>query len=136
MKNNKSTGRLNREAVLRAYQMYEDEGMTKYEIDLAFNRTGSVYKWLNDPGRFDPYFDEVAIERGLRGDIEVIENMTLFEYSEFLDRLGERMIYWERERKFSDGDADSTGRLLFGKEWDTLRASANARRKRRATRAA
>jgi len=38
------------------------------------------------PERYDPYFDEVALERALKGDKEVFENLTIYEMREFMTR--------------------------------------------------
>lgn len=78
--------------VARAYAL-SDKGMYPGAIgkQLGVSRS-TVRHWLDNPERFSPAIDEVAIERALGGDRIVFQNLTAFESK----------IFWEKSAAISD----------------------------------
>ncbi len=93
-------------------------------------------QWLEP--RYDPYLDEVALERALNGDITVLDNLTHYERQEFITRLDVLARKWHAEwmenqahRASADGVPDAKGTQLFGsKRWGFLMKTVTKRRER------
>lgn len=80
-----------REMLFTVYDMRE-QGARPAEIAAAVGRSEKrVRYWLHNPQRYDPYFDEIALERVMNGDRSVYENLTVFEMDEFYNRLEARV---------------------------------------------
>ena len=73
--------------VRQVYDLFES-GLTRRQISevVGLNKD-TVGRYIANPGKYDPYLDEVAIVRVLDGDAEVYDNLTIFEYFEVLDRV-------------------------------------------------
>ncbi len=41
--------------------------------------TQTAYVWLNNPNKYEPYIDEVAVMRAREGDQKVIDNLSVWE---------------------------------------------------------
>lgn len=68
-----------REFVKRVYDVYEEtQSMVATAQELGIS-PGVVRYWISNPGRFDPYLDEIAIERALLGERKVFKNLTCWE---------------------------------------------------------
>lgn len=69
-----------RKKVLAAHGMRE-AGLKTAAIAKALGiRPIAVERWFNQPETYDPYYDEVAVERALQGDAAVYDSLTIFEY--------------------------------------------------------
>lgn len=78
-----------REFVKRVYDTFEETGsLTKTAEILGTSRETITY-WVRQPAKFDPYLDDIAIERALLGERKVFENLTRWEEMEVLARLGD-----------------------------------------------
>src|SRR5690625_25584 len=49
----------------------------------------NVEMYLSDPDKWSPFLDEIALERAIRFDWKVIDNLTPYEYQELVRRLSE-----------------------------------------------
>jgi hypothetical protein len=80
------------EQVAKAYAL-SDQGMYPGAIgkQLGVSRS-AVRHWLDNPDRFSPVIDDVAIRRALEGDRTVFQNLTAFETK----------IFWEKSVAVSD----------------------------------
>lgn len=130
----------NRERMISIYTMHE-EGRTISSIshELGDSR---AYQYLRNPGKYDPYIDEVAMSRAMRGDIEVIKNLSVFEWFEFLDRMRPVQLQWFAQYQEKDGGQrhalDHPGNVIFGEYWDKISDAITnryAKRERRARKA-
>jgi len=96
------------ELVAKAYAL-RNEGMYPGAIgeELGVSRS-TVRHWLDNPSRFSPVIDEVAINRALEGDRKVFKNLTAFESK----------IFWEKSVEISDAtemeyEPTSTGAVHY-----------------------
>jgi DNA invertase Pin-like site-specific DNA recombinase len=78
-----------RETVLAAFELRE-AGLSERQICRELNLgKGTIQRWFTEP-RMDPYLDEIAIERAVKGDILVYDALTYFEMDEALRYLADR----------------------------------------------
>lgn len=93
-----------RETVLSAFQMRE-AGLSERHIcrELRLGK-GTVHRWFTEP-RMDPYLDEIAIERAVKGDVPVYDALTYFEMEAALRYLAARADYIDFALRFGK-DAD------------------------------
>jgi hypothetical protein len=93
-----------REMVLEAHEL-EREGLSRTAIGRKLGvANDTVIRWLgrvNNPesraqaiAKWDPYIDEVAVRRAVKGDQKVWENLTVFEREEVRKAL---LVRLERE---------------------------------------
>jgi|SRR5690242_12274544 len=75
-------------------------------------------KWVNwlQP-IWCPHLDEVAVQRAMRGEAAVIENLTHFEWDEFMRRLLATTPEWVL---LAEADGSHEGTRRFGERWDSL----------------
>lgn len=75
----------------QAYELRHRDGLSyaaigrKVDIDAE-----TVRRWLNNPARFDPVHDEVALKRAIEGERRVYDNLTLWERDEFWSRIAHK----------------------------------------------
>src|SRR5690625_1530792 len=55
----------------------------------------NVEMYLSDPDKWSPFLDEIALERAIRFDWKVIDNLTPYEYQELVRRLSEMDDPWD-----------------------------------------
>lgn len=84
---------LDREQVMAAMALRDAEKpMTNWRIAKAVGMYhGTVDMVLAHRDKYDPYDDDVAIERALKGDRDVYDALTPFEYRTFLWQVHERI---------------------------------------------
>lgn len=76
-----------RETVMAAYEM-RAQGVSMERIGRELGVGAStIAGWVTQPDRWAPHFDEIALERALRFDGPVIDNLSYFEFIEFCRRL-------------------------------------------------
>jgi AraC-like DNA-binding protein len=93
-----------RETVLAAFELRE-AGRSERQICRELNLgKGTIQRWFTEP-RMDPYLDEIAIERAVRGDIPVYDALTYFEMEEALRYLAARRHLIDFTERFGK-DAD------------------------------
>lgn len=84
--------RVDYDAIARCYEIHERH--PEMSISQVASRAQvpyqSCHRYLSDPGRYDPYLDEVALVRALEGDRAVFSALTVFEKREFWVRALER----------------------------------------------
>lgn len=56
--------------------------------------TELIRTWLNNPGKFSPYIDEVAVKRAIEFDFYVVDNLTVDEMALVIRKLAERSDPW------------------------------------------
>ena len=100
-----------RERVLEAYELHSDGFSLRKIADRIGGNYSAIRCWLQDPGKFDPYIDEVAIERAMKCDTSVIPRLSVFEYEESARRL------MQMRQDFPDRYTDYTNQMyaLMGK---------------------
>jgi predicted transcriptional regulator len=77
----------NHEKCLRAYELREEFGCTYAEIARRVDiDSDTVRRWITNPTKFDPYYDEVALMRALEGERKVYDRLTYWEEYEFYRR--------------------------------------------------
>jgi hypothetical protein len=78
--------RIRPDLIRQAYELHE-QGKTPTEISRVIDVSKSqVRVWIQNPQRFSPYIDEIAVKRALDGDRKVYENLSRVEQEEFLRR--------------------------------------------------
>lgn len=98
-----------RELMQRVYDLRE-QGVSVPRIAALVGRPeNTVYAWIYHPERYDPYIDQVAVERALSGDRKVFDNLTLYEADEFYDRLEARMAIEPYDRRLHHKTRGTTG---------------------------
>jgi hypothetical protein len=75
--------------------------------------------WLDNPARFDPYYDHIAVVRALAGDMDVYDNLTHFE---------RRLVVALLERAFAVGEP-LRDRFPFDR-WEGIHKAIKTRRDR------
>lgn len=79
--------RATREFVQQVYDTYEETQSllaTAKELGLS---PSAVRYWISNPGRFDPYIDDIAVERALLGERKVFKNLTRWEEDVVYERI-------------------------------------------------
>lgn len=71
---------------------------------------GTVGGWLGHPDRFDPYLDEIALERALKGERPVFMALTMYEVDEFYDRVEARLRVEPYDNRIHHSEFDTDGR--------------------------
>jgi hypothetical protein len=98
-----------RELVLAAYELRE-EGYSNAVIGRTLGVDRRVVgHWFNEPEKFDPYFDEVALERALAGERKVFDALTIYEADEFYRRVEERFEREPYDNKIHYPEYEGTG---------------------------
>ena len=88
-------------------ELYEliAEGKTLGEARELVDVSHSVAsRWVNNPSKYDPYLDEIAITRALAGEKNVYESLTVWERRAFLQHLiaeREALFDWEWSERYS-----------------------------------
>jgi hypothetical protein len=90
----------------------------------------TVGRWLDNPDRFSPHVDEVALELAVGFDWDAIAGLTLTEYGVLLGRLDAMRdpFDWSTEDRTADGlGGASTLVSASRRRWAYLRGSARQR---------
>lgn len=80
-----------RETVMAAYEMREQGALVQDIANALGENRKTVNTWLAHPERYDPFIDEVALERSMAGDEKVYFHLTIYEREEFFKRVVARM---------------------------------------------
>lgn len=90
-----------RETVLSAFEMRQD-GLSERHIcrELRLGK-GTIQRWFTEP-KMDPYLDEIAIERAVKGDVPVYDALTYFEMDAALRYLAARKNYIDFADRFGE----------------------------------
>ena len=91
-----------------------------------------VRHWLDDPDRFSPHIDEIALELAMGFNWDVIAALTQTEYGMFLDRLDAMRDPFDVDTEVwtSNGSAPRGGKRLVDasrRRWAYLRGPARRR---------
>lgn len=98
-----------RQTLLTVYDMREQGYLVREIADAVGRRERTIWFWLSNPHRYDPYFDEVALERAMNGERKVYDRLTVFEMEEFYNRLEARMQVEPYDNKIHHPEFGTTG---------------------------
>lgn len=108
-----------REFVRRVYDIYEEtNSLTGTAMELGISPDAVRY-WISNPAKFDPYIDEIAVERALLGERKVYENLTRWEADVVYEKLQE--ILDSTEDSLRAGQVYSLYEDAWGVPVDTLK---------------
>lgn len=101
-----------RDAVLTAYPTPSSKSKDPRTRASARRQTGDmVRRWLDDPAKWSPVVDDIAVERALAFDWDAINNLTDMERAVMVDALAQMDDPWS-ERDNQDG-IEEVARMLF-----------------------
>jgi hypothetical protein len=69
------------------YDVFEETASINKAAAAAGVHWNSAQRWLAKPKKWDPFLDEVAIDRAMQGEYEVYKALTYWETIEFYQRL-------------------------------------------------
>lgn len=99
-----------RKVVQQVYLLREkQQSLRSIAKDVGIN-VNTVKRWLNNPAKYSPFYDEVALKRALQGDKSVFENLSLWEKREF----------WRRVRRTSEAELIYLGQGHYTNSDDTV----------------
>jgi DNA invertase Pin-like site-specific DNA recombinase len=109
-----------RETVLAAFEM-NDAGVSVNRIRRALSLGhGTVQRWLTEP-KMNPYLDEIAIERAVKGDMPVFDALTYFEREEVLQQISAKSADIDFPLRFGKDAHRIQEALMVLRERDALR---------------
>jgi hypothetical protein len=82
-------GAAQRQQCAEVYELSELDSLSHYQIAKATGvHTNTVKRWLGNPAKYDPFLDDIALDRAFAGERSVYEALTIWEQQELVARLG------------------------------------------------